>query len=171
MSFSTLRAPAWVASLLLLGTAALAAHAHAATPTKGLPMQIQSSYPVIVTDKLMQARDFYVQRLGFEPVFEATWFVYLASGSTGIAFMSPDHPSQPPGPEKFSGQGMFLTLQVADAASAFKRLKDAGTSIAYPVRDEPWGQRRFGLIDPTGMWVDVVEQIAPAPGYWDKYMR
>lgn len=168
MSFLTLRA---AALLLLPGAAALAADATAATPTKDLRMQIQSSYPVIVTDKLMQARDFYVQRLGFEPVFEATWFVYLASGTTGIAFMSPDHPSQPPGPEKFSGQGLFLTLQVADAASAFKRLKDAGASIAYPVRDEPWGQRRFGLIDPAGMWVDVVEQIAPTPGYWDKYMR
>jgi hypothetical protein len=39
----------------------------------------------------------------------------------------------------------------------------------YPVKDEPWGQRRFGLFDPSGMWVDVVQQIEPVPGYWAKH--
>ena len=165
MKLSKLLAAAAAAALL-----PLASGARAATPMKGMPMQIQSSYPVVVTDKLAQVRDFYVRQLGFEPVFEASWFIYLAAGTAGIAFMSPDHPSQPPGPEKFNGQGLFLTLQVPDAAAAFKRLKDAGTAIAYPLRDEPWGQRRFGLVDPAGLWVDIVEQIDPAPGYWDKYM-
>ena len=89
----------------------------------------------------------------------------------GVAFMAPNHPSQPPGPEAFNGKGMFLTLQVADAGVEFERLKGAGVSIAYPVQDEPWGQRRFGLFDPAGMWVDVVQQIDPAPGFWDKYIR
>jgi hypothetical protein len=31
-------------------------------------------------------------------------------------------------------------------------------------------QRRFGLFDPAGVWIDVVEQIEPAPGWWDKYL-
>jgi hypothetical protein len=38
-------------------------------------------------------------------VFEASWFVYLAATGDhafGIAFMAPDHPSQPPGPERFN---------------------------------------------------------------------
>lgn len=148
---------------------ASAAGEGASTAKKGATMQLQSSYPVVVTDKLRQSRDFYVQRLGFDVVFEASWFVYLASGPYGIAFMSPDHPSQPPGPEKFNGQGLFLTLQTADAAAEFKRLKEAGVAIAYPLRDEAWGQRRFGLVDPSGMWVDVVQQIEPAKGYWEKY--
>ena len=46
----------------------------------------------------------------------------------------------------------------------------SAASIAYPLRDEPWGQRRFGLYDPAGTWVDVIEQIDPAPGFWDKYL-
>jgi len=36
--------------------------------------------------------------------------------------------------------------------------------------DEPWGQRRFGVTDPAGMWVDVVEQIKPAAGWWEPYL-
>jgi catechol 2,3-dioxygenase-like lactoylglutathione lyase family enzyme len=174
MKLPKLLAAAGAAALLPLGAAAQAAPqaaaTHAAPSTKGPPMQIQSSYPVIVTARLAESRDFYVRWLGFEVAFEATWFVYLAAGPAAIAFMRPDHPSQPPGPERFNGQGMFLTLQVADARAAFQRVKDAGAAITYPVRDEPWGQRRFGMVDPNGMWVDVVEQIEPAPGYWDKYM-
>jgi catechol 2,3-dioxygenase-like lactoylglutathione lyase family enzyme len=134
------------------------------------PVPLQASYPVVVTDRLAACRDFYVRWLGYQVVFEATWFVYLASGHHGIAFMTPDHPSRPPGPETFRGKGLFLTLQVADAGALFGRLKQAGVAIAYPLRDEAWGQRRFGLVDPSGMWVDVVQQIEPAPGYWDKYL-
>ncbi len=138
------------------------------------PMHLQAAYPVIVTDKIAECRDFYVNWFGFHVVFEASWFVYLASGGNppyGIAFMTPDHPSQPPGPEKFNGHGMFLTLQVADSAAEFSRLRRAGVSMAYALRDEPWGQRRFGLFDPAGVWVDVVQQIEPVPGFWDKYMK
>jgi uncharacterized glyoxalase superfamily protein PhnB len=65
---------------------------------------------------------------------------------------------------------MFITIQVVDAAAEFERLARAGVSIAYPLRDEPWGQRRFALYDPSGTWLDVVEQIDPAPGFWDKFL-
>jgi catechol 2,3-dioxygenase-like lactoylglutathione lyase family enzyme len=133
-------------------------------------MKLESAYPVVVTDHVAACRDFYVRELGFEVVFEATWFVYLACGAVGVAFMTPDHPSQPPGPARFSGEGMFLTLQVADAAAEFARLTQAGAGFAYGLADEPWGQRRFALRDPAGMWIDVVEQIAPKPGFWDPYV-
>jgi uncharacterized glyoxalase superfamily protein PhnB len=166
-------------ALLLAIAPALAGHASAgAAPsghvTQDVPtMKLQSSYPVIVTDRMANCRDFYVRYLGFEAVFESTWFVYLESGGehpVAIAFMTPEHPSSPPGPERFNGEGMFLTLQVADAAAEFERLQRTGVAIAYPLAEEPWGQRRFGLHDPSGMWLDVVEQTEPAPGFWDAYM-
>lgn len=137
-------------------------------------MELQSLYPVIVTAQMQQCRDFYTRWLGFEVAFESSWFIYLAARGTsalGIAFMTPDHPSQPPGPEAFNGKGMFITLQVADAAAEFERLNKTGVTISYNLKDEDWGQRRFGLLDPSGTWVDVVQQIEPAPEYWDPYMQ
>jgi len=65
---------------------------------------------------------------------------------------------------------MFITVQVSDATAEFDRLIRDGVSVTYPLRDEPWGQRRFGLYDPSGTWVDVIQQIDPAPGFWDKYL-
>lgn len=141
---------------------------------KDVPAPLQGHYPVVVTDKMEACRDFYVKWFGFRVLFEASWFIYLVPGDDpnhGIAFMTPDHPSQPPGPETFDGRGVFLTLQVADAAVEFNRLKRAGVPMAYTLHDEPWGQRRFALFDPAGVWVDVVQQTQPAPGFWDKYMK
>jgi hypothetical protein len=83
-------------------------------------MRMQSVYQVVVTDRLAESRDFYIRWFGFEVVFGASWFVYLQAGAEqpwGIAFMASGHPSQPPGPEVFNGKGVFLTLQVADAAA------------------------------------------------------
>jgi uncharacterized glyoxalase superfamily protein PhnB len=136
-------------------------------------MQIKDLYSIVVTEKRVECRDFYVRWFGFQVVFEASWFVYLAAAGDhafGLAFMAPDHPSRPPGPETFNGKGMLLTVQVADARGEFERLSRAGLAIAYPLHEEPWGQRRFAVYDPSGTWVDVIEQIDPAPGFWDEYL-
>lgn len=136
-------------------------------------MKLQDMYPIVVTNSLHQCRDFYCHWFGFQVVFEASWFVYLISADEqpkSIAFMSSDHPSHPPGADSFTGKGLFLTFQVEDATAEFDRLQQAGLVLAYPLHDEPWGQRRFGLLDPAGLWIDIVQQIEPDPGYWDPYL-
>ena len=110
-------------------------------------MQLQDMYPVIVTPHHKECRDFYARWFGSAVVFEA-----------------------PPGPEVFNGTGLFLTFQVSDAAAEFSRLERAGATFAYALRDEPWGQRRFALRDPSGCWVDVVEHTEAAPGFWDPFV-
>ena len=42
-------------------------------------------------------------------------------------------------------------------------------AIALLLADALWGQRRFMTRDPSGISVDVVEQIEPASGFWEKY--
>ena len=129
-------------------------------------------YPIIVTPKMKACARFYLEHLGFSIVFEASWFTLLhAEGATAsIAFMTPDHPSAPPGPETYSGKGMCFELQVDDARAAHAEFKARGLPVVLPLTDEPFGQRRFGFFDPSGLWVDVVEQIEPAKGFWDRYM-
>lgn len=132
-------------------------------------MRFVDRYPIIVTDKLFACRDFWTG-LGFEAVFQSSWFVLLQADGASLAFMSPDHPSAPPGPEPFSGKGMCFELQVEDAAAALADLCGRGLAPDYGLADEPFGQRRFGFSDPSGLWVDVVEQIEPAEGFWERYM-
>ena len=89
-------------------------------------MRLQDMYAVIVTPHHKACRDFYARWLDAAVVFEASWFVLLSlpgDPPRHLAFMAPDHPSTPPGPEVFSGAGAFLTFQVADAAAEFSRLE------------------------------------------------
>jgi catechol 2,3-dioxygenase-like lactoylglutathione lyase family enzyme len=135
-------------------------------------MRLQDFYPIVVTEHLASCRDFYRRWFGLEVAFEASWFVLLsaaAEGRASLAFMHPSHPSAPPGPETFNGKGMCLEFQVADAKAEYERFVREGAPVSLSLRDEPFGQRRFGLFDPAGVWIDVVEQIEPTPGWWDQY--
>ena len=136
-------------------------------------VQYLDSYPVFVTEALKECRDFYRNFFDFEIVFEATWFVLLSSGgerAVSLAFMHPEHPTTPPAPGGFRGDGAFFTLQVEDAGLAYDHAVGKGLQCDLPLRDEPWGQRRFGVTDPAGMWLDVVEQTEPEAGWWDPYL-
>jgi uncharacterized glyoxalase superfamily protein PhnB len=64
----------------------------------------------------------------------------------------------------------LLLTSTKRTRAEFERLSRGGLAIAYPLNDERWGQRRFAVYDPSGTWVDVIEQIDPAPGFWDKYL-
>jgi catechol 2,3-dioxygenase-like lactoylglutathione lyase family enzyme len=135
--------------------------------------RLLSAYPLVTTAHVRACRDFHVRHFGFGVVFEASWFVLLSrtgdEGTVSLAFMTPDHPSRPPGPEVFSGQGLLLTLQTDDAAAEAARLQGAGVELAYPLTREPWGQLRFQVRDPAGLVLDIVEQVEPEAGYWDRY--
>ncbi|HTF82523.1 MAG TPA: VOC family protein, partial [Cytophagales bacterium] len=82
------------------------------------------------------------------------------------------HPSSPPTlPAITSDSGVFLTLEVEDAKAEFESLLRAGIAMHYPLTSEAWGQLRFGITDPNGMYIDIVEQTVPEENYWEKYMH
>lgn len=135
-------------------------------------MKLVDAYPLITATDIAAQRDFYVRHFGADVAFEAGWFVFLvvpAGEGKSLAFMTPDHPSRPPGPEPFDGKGMILTFQVEDAAAAHEAMRASGAPVVYALTDEPWGQRRFMLRDPAGVLIDVVEQTEPETGFWERY--
>ncbi len=123
-------------------------------------MQYLDRYPIIVTEKRIDCRDFWARHLGFTVVFENDWFVYMQADGASIAFMAPEHPSWPPGPEVYAA-GTSFELEVADAAVARAEVQASGAEPDYPLTDEPFGQRRFSLRDPSGLWINVVQQLSP----------
>jgi catechol 2,3-dioxygenase-like lactoylglutathione lyase family enzyme len=156
----------------------LSASAEIPLPSDTIHLQIWrekmgGAYPVFITRQLQGTKKFYQQWLGYQIIFESTWFILLTSpgeNPTLIAFMDEEHPSTPPSPKVFKGDGAFYTLDVRDASGLYNAMKKAGATFAYHLKDEPWGQRRFAITDPNGIWIDVVEQIAPQPGWWDQYI-
>lgn len=64
----------------------------------------------------------------------------------------------------------IVVTEHLQACREYERFRRGGAPLILPLRDEPFGQRRFGLFDPAGTWIDAVEQIESAPGWWDRYL-
>ena len=115
----------------------------------------------VITEKVRESRDFYVRLLGCEVVYEgaADWFVLLRLGDGELGFMKPDLESQAEiFRPAFRGQGLWITVDVEDVDAEFRRLQASGIPIAATLRDEPWGDRHFVVVDPNGIGVDIVQR-------------
>lgn len=115
----------------------------------------------VITDKVQESKDFYVRLFGCEVLYEGEggWFVLLGLGGSELGFMLPGQASQAPVfRAAYPGQGMWVTVDVDDADYEYTRLKALGVAIDVPLRDEPWGDRHFFVVDPNGIGVDVVQR-------------
>jgi len=117
----------------------------------------------IITAKLAETKAFYLDVLGFELSFENDFYLLLRSPSgQEISFLQPNHPSQQPlFKPAFTGQGVYLTIEMEDVDSFYASVKAKGVAIAFELRDEPWGDRHFAIVDPNGIGIDLVRYTAP----------
>ena len=46
----------------------------------------------------------------------------------------------------------------------YQSLKAKGVEVAIELRDEPWGDRHFAIIDPNGIGIDIVTYSQPDKG-------
>ena len=76
------------------------------------------------------------------------WVVTLASPtnpSAQVSIIGNDDPAAP-----------GISVEVADVDAVHAKALEQGLEIAYPLRDEEWGVRRFMLREPSGMTVNVL---------------
>ena len=118
----------------------------------------------IITEKLAESKAFYTQVLQFGVTFENDFYLLLHTSNqeAEISFLLPNHPSQQPLFQKpFTQQGVYLTIEVENVDDYYRSLKQQGVPIAIGLREEPWGDRHFAIIDPNGIGIDIVTYSAP----------
>ena len=104
--------------------------------------------PNIKSDRPAETREFFVDLLGFEVAMDLGWVVTVASptnSSAQVTIISNDDPAAP-----------GISVEVADVDAVHARAVEQGLEIAYSLRDEDWGVRRFMLREPSGTLVNVV---------------
>ena len=118
----------------------------------------------IVTDKMSETKEFYTQVLGFEVHFENEFYLLLGTkDGSQLSFLLPEHPSQQPlFRPAFTGKGVYLTIDVEQVDEVYAAIKAKGIVPQIEIRDEPWGDRHFAIVDPNGVGVDIVTFSAPA---------
>ncbi|MEM6378898.1 MAG: VOC family protein [Bacteroidota bacterium] len=118
----------------------------------------------IVTSKIAETKQFYTKVLDFGVTFENDFYLLLHTPNhqAELSFLLPDHPTQKPiFQPAFTGQGMYLTVEVEDADEMYEQIKSKGITIEVEIRDEPWGDRHFAIVDPNGIGIDIVKYSAP----------
>lgn len=121
------------------------------------PLSPTSLSPTITTHRVQETRAFYERHFGAEASFDCGWYVQLKlSGGVEICLMAPqgDAPT-------YQG-GVMLNLRIDDVDAAHGDLRKADVPIVVPLEDHPWGDRGFGVADPSGVVVYCFKPIAPS---------
>lgn len=116
---------------------------------------LERAVPILPADDLRRAREFYVERLGFTVLFEATEdgiTGLLGVGRGGIE-LTLDCPMDGHGREACAA------LRVEDADAWYAEWSDR-VGIRRAPKDESWGARTFDVIDPFGNTLFV---LGPLP--------
>ena len=115
--------------------------------------------PNIKSDRPDETREFFVDLLGFEVAMDLGWVVTVASPdnrSAQVTIIGNDDPAAP-----------GISVEVADVDAVHAKAVEQGLEIAYPLRDEEWGVRRFMLREPSGTIVNVVSPpLELSARYW-----
>jgi catechol 2,3-dioxygenase-like lactoylglutathione lyase family enzyme len=133
---------------------------------------ITTIFPAICTADVAASRDFYVEHLGFRPIFDSGWYVQLEAPSghrPQLGLVERDHPSVPPG-FGLAPAGVLISIEVDDVDAVHAHALASSLDIAQALRDEAFGQRHFMVVDPDGLLVDVITPIEPDPHYAAMYL-
>ena len=97
--------------------------------------------------------NFYADLFDLNVVMDQGWIITLASGDTANVQVSMAS-------EGGSGTDVpDMSIEVTDIDDTYARAKAAGHTIAYEIRDEPWGVRRFYVVDPAGKVLNVLAHL------------
>ena len=106
-------------------------------------MSVTSFYPVLMSNNVAAAANFYRSELGFETTYDSDWYVSLRLQNFELAILAHDHVTVP---EKYRGlpRGMILNLEVDDVERVYQQMTaHAGIEPILTLRDEEFGQRHF----------------------------
>jgi catechol 2,3-dioxygenase-like lactoylglutathione lyase family enzyme len=127
-------------------------------------MKVTSYYPVLLSEDVTRAADFYVAHFGFRPLYQADWYVHLQSSedpTINLGLVDKNHATIPEIGRGRTG-GMLLNFEVSDPEAHYARLQTARVPIALGLRDEAFGQRHFIVAGPDGVLIDVICPIPPS---------
>ena len=129
------------------------------------------AFPVYIVDDIQLARSYYVNNFSFDVAFSNEWYLHLVSNNgIQVAFMLPNQETQPGiFHAKTNGEGVIFSIEVENADIALKKAKENALDIVLDIKSEDWGQRHFAVKDPNGLYIDVVQAIAPNEDYEKSY--
>jgi len=123
-------------------------------------MGVRRIVPTVVSTQPELCREFYSGLLGLQLAMDMGWIATYVSPTNPTAQVSVvrDASSEVPLPS------VSITIEVEDVNRVHNEAVARGYPIVYPLTDEPWGVRRFAVVDPNGVVINVMRHIQPSAG-------
>jgi catechol 2,3-dioxygenase-like lactoylglutathione lyase family enzyme len=118
-----------------------------------LLVSVRRVVPDIKSQHFAASRTFYVDFLGLE--------LAMDMGSI-MTFVSPSNATAQISVVRDDGGSTLLpdmSVEVADVNQVHERAVERGLKIVYPLTDEPWGVRRFFVVDPNGTILNILSHL------------
>lgn len=134
-------------------------------------MKCTQFYPVIMTHRVAETAQFYVDHFRFGRAFESDWYVHLRSTedpSVNLAILQGDHATIPAS-ARGTASGLLINFEVEDVDAEYQRAQAGGLPILLSLRDEAFGQRHFTTQDPSGVLIDIIKPIPPSAEFLAQY--
>ena len=115
-------------------------------------MTIRRVVPDLLSPDMDASRTFYRDFLGFEVVMDLGWIVTYASPTNPTAQISVS-----PG-DALDGHQMrpYLSIEVEDVDAVHAAAVARGYEVVHPLTNEPWGVRRFFVVEPGGLVLNIL---------------
>jgi len=118
-------------------------------------MNIGRVVPDIRSKQMDESRAFYVDFLGFNVGMDMGFIT---------TFVSPSNPTSQISVLLDEGSSALLpnvSIEVEDVDKVYSDATERGLEIPYPLTDEPWGVRRFFVVDPSGTVLNIMSHVPP----------
>lgn len=116
-------------------------------------MQVKRIVHNISTPQIEKADTFYCDLLGLNIAMDLDWIrTYTSDTEMQVQItVATEGGSNTPVPD--------ISIEVDDLDEILKRTQDAGIPIEYGPVSEPWGVRRFYLLDPFGQLINILQHV------------
>ena len=125
--------------------------------------------PMITIDSVDQAREFYVEKLGFEHMMGMLGkdgqldFCTVTMGGAKVMLMRPQASIEGTNATT-SKRPVEIYLEVSDVDAYHDHLAAKGINVTSPLTDQWWGDRTFTVMDPFGYQIWFFQTVAdPMP--------
>ncbi|MFF2618242.1 VOC family protein [Kitasatospora sp. NPDC058046] len=122
-------------------------------------MQITTTAVSLTVEDVTTSAAFLRRHFGYTEQMSADGFVSLAhpGGGVNVVYLRRGLEVLPEDQRHRIADGVILAFVVEDIAAEERRLREEGVVITLPLREEPWGEKLFQVVDPNGVVVELVE--------------
>ncbi|HEX6033680.1 MAG TPA: VOC family protein [Anaerolineales bacterium] len=112
----------------------------------------------IQSEDFEENRNFYENLIGLELGMDLGWIMTFGSPGNPAAQLTIIRK------DLTASVNPTLTIEVENAEAVYANAVEMGFKIVHPLTEEPWGVRRFSVLDPNGEVVNVMSHTKKASG-------